>query len=280
MPEKLVCMAIAYDFDGTLAPGNMQEYEFIPNIGMKSKTFWDEVDKRAKEHQADKVLAYMQLMLDKADSEEVQVRKKDIEEYGESIELFDGVEHWFNRINKYGKKKRIKIEHFIISSGIREMIAGTPIAAKFKAIFASSFIYDHYGIARWPALAINYTTKTQYLFRINKGVLDVYDDTKINAYVKEENRPIPFNNMIFIGDGPTDIPCFRLVKSQGGHSIAVYKPNTKGARKVAEKLVTQQRVNFIAPANYEPGNRIDQIVKAIIDKVASDTAVNRLGKKG
>jgi len=279
MPRKLVCMAIAYDFDGTLAPGNMQEYEFIPNIGMKSKAFWNEVNKRAKENQADSVLAYMQLMLEKAAIKKIQVRKKNFEEYGESVELFDGVVGWFDRINKYGKKNGIKIEHFIISSGIREMIAGTPIATKFKAIFASSFIYDHHGVAQWPALAINYTTKTQYLFRINKDVLNVYDDSKINDYVPEEARPVPFNNIIFIGDGSTDIPCFRLVKGQGGHSIAVYKPHTSGVREKAETLIEQDRVNFIAPANYLPGNRIDVIVRVIIDRVASDVAMNRLGKQ-
>ena len=276
MPRRLARIAIAYDFDGTLAPGNMQEYEFVPDIGMKSKTFWYEVNKQAKDYEADTVLSYMQLMLEKANSKKIQVRKENFIKYGESVKLFDGVLDWFGQINEYGKKKRINIEHYIISSGIREMIAGTPIATRFKRIFASSFMYDHHGIAHWPALAVNYTTKTQYLFRINKGVLNVYDDSKINAYIPEKERRIPFSNIVFIGDGSTDIPCFRLVKGQGGHSIAVYKPNAKGARDKAKALIKQNRVNFIAPANYLPGNRIDLIVRAIIDRVASDAAMNRL----
>ncbi len=226
MPGRLVRMAIAYDFDGTLAPGNMQEYEFVPNIGMKSKAFWTEVTALTKAQEADGVLSYMQLMLEKAANKKIQVRKENFVKYGESVKLFDGVLDWFDQINEYGKKKKINIEHYIISSGIREMIAGTPIATKFKRIFASSFMYDHHGIAHWPALAVNYTTKTQYLFRINKGALNVYDDSKINAYILEKERPVPFRNMVFIGDGSTDIPCFRLVKGQGGHSIAVYKPTT------------------------------------------------------
>lgn len=276
MPRRLARIAIAYDFDGTLAPGNMQEYEFVPDIGMKSKTFWYEVNKQAKDYEADTVLSYMQLMLEKANSKKIRVRKENFIKYGESVKLFDGVLDWFGQINEYGKKKRINIEHYIISSGIREMIAGTPIATRFKRIFASSFMYDHHGIAHWPALAVNYTTKTQYLFRINKGVLNVYDDSKINAYIPEKERRIPFSNIVFIGDGSTDIPCFRLVKGQGGHSIAVYKPNARGARDKAKALIKQNRVNFIAPANYLPGNRIDLIVRAIIDRVASDAAMNRL----
>ena len=276
MPRRLARIAIAYDFDGTLAPGNMQEYEFVPDIGMKSKTFWYEVNKQAKDYEADTVLSYMQLMLEKANSKKIRVRKENFIKYGESVKLFDGVLDWFGQINEYGKKKRINIEHYIISSGIREMIAGTPIATRFKRIFASSFMYDHHGIAHWPALAVNYTTKTQYLFRINIGVLNVYDDSKINAYIPEKERRIPFSNIVFIGDGSTDIPCFRLVKGQGGHSIAVYKPNARGARDKAKALIKQNRVNFIAPANYLPGNRIDLIVRAIIDRVASDAAMNRL----
>lgn len=279
MARKLVPVAIAYDFDGTLSPGNMQEYEFVPNIGMKTKAFWNEVNKLAKEQEADRVLAYMYLMLTKAATNRVQVRKANFEKYGESVELFKGVESWFDRINKFAKKKGIRTEHFIISSGIREMVAGTPIAYNFKAIFASSFFYDHHGVACWPALAVNYTTKTQYLFRINKGALDINDDKKINAFVRMEDRQIPFGNIILIGDGETDIPCFSLVKNLGGHSIAVYKPKTKGAKGKAEKLIGDERVNFVAPADYSNGSYIDTIIKAVLDKIASDTELISLGKQ-
>ncbi len=279
MAKKLTPFAIAYDFDGTLAPGNMQEYDFVPAIGMTKKAFWTEVGELAKEHNADSILMYMMHMLDKAQAAHVPVRKADFVNFGRSVTLFEGVVDWFQRINAYGKQRGLKVEHYIISSGNREMIEGTPIARKFSSIYASSFVYDHNGVAKWPALAVNYTTKTQFLFRINKGVMNVYDNSKINEFVPKEDRPVPFNNMVFLGDGDTDIPCFRLVKDQGGHAIAVYKPNTRGAKGKAEKLIKEGRVNFIAPASYCENGEIDTFVKAIIDKVAADGALMLLGKK-
>lgn len=278
MSRQLVPLAISYDFDGTLAPGNMQEHSFIPEIGMSVKKFWSEVSKLAEENEADNVLIYLGHMLEKARAAEVQVRKSDFKRRGSEVELFEGVPEWFDRITEYGKLGGVKVQHFIISSGIREMIAGTPIAKKFEKIFASSYWYDHHGIAKWPALALNYTTKTQYLFRINKGCLEVHDHAKVNDYVPKPNRPVPFQNMIYIGDGETDIPCFRLVKDQGGHSIAVYKPHTKKARHRADKLITDGRVNFSAPADFRDGKDLDRFVKGVIDKLATDAHLTKLGK--
>ena len=280
MARKLSTFAIAYDFDGTLAPENMQEYDFVPAIGMKSERFWQEVRELTKKHDADNILTYMMHMLDKAQAAEVPVRKENFVDFGRSVSLFEGVNGWFDRINAYGKKQGLKVYHYIISSGIREMIEGTPIAKEFAAIYASAFIYDHNGVAKWPALAVNYTTKTQFLFRINKGVLNVYDNSRINEFIPKEERSVPFEHMVFIGDGETDIPCFRLVKEQRGHAIAVYKPNTRGAKGKAEKLITEGRVNFIAPANYSESSEMDRFVKGIIDKVAADVALKQLGKKG
>lgn len=277
MTKRYAPLAIAYDFDGTLSPHNMQEFDFIPKIGMSSREFWREVNSLAKENNADNILMYMMNMLDKAREAKVSARREEIKCYGDSVKLFPGVTDWFNRINEYGRNRGIKVKHYIISSGIREMIEGTPIAREFAEIYASTFVYDHDGVARWPALAINYTTKTQYLFRINKGVKEVYDNNRINAYVPKQERPVPFENMVFIGDGDTDIPCFRLVKDQGGHAIAVYKPKTKGAKQKAERLIHDGRVNFIVPANYEDGNEIDDIVKRIVDKIAADWHLRVLG---
>lgn len=278
--RRKIPFAIVYDFDGTLAPGNMQERDFIPAIGMNTKKFWKEVTEESKKHQADNILIYMKLMLDKARASSVQVRENDFKIYGKNLSFFKGVlkykdsdqleKGWFDRINKYGNESGVKVEHYIVSSGIREMVTGTPIAKKFNAIYASSFCYDHHGIAVWPALAINYTTKTQYLFRINKGCLDISDNKKINKFIPEENRPVPFSNMIYIGDGDTDIPCFRLVKDRGGHSIVVYKPNTKGTKNKSKKLIEDGRVNFIAQADYRNNSTVDRIVKALIDKVSHD----------
>lgn len=282
MAKKVIPLAICYDFDGTLAPGNMQERNFIPEIGMKTSKFWKACGAEAKAHQADQIHTYMRLMLEKARAEKVQVRKENFADYGGKLEFFPGVyesttENWFKRIDDYGKAGGLKVEHFIVSSGIREMIEGTKIGRYFRKIYASSFMYDHHGIAEWPALAVNYTTKTQYIFRINKGSLDVWDDSVINKYVPHEERPVPFRNMVFVGDGLTDIPCFRLVKEQGGHSIAVYAPRSSTGKSQAQKIAGEGRVNIVAPADYSESGHLDRIVKGIIDKVAFDTQLRSLG---
>lgn len=267
MAKKLLPMAIAYDFDGTLAPGNMQEYDFIPTLNMVSKEFWKSVNEIAQQHEMDQILAYMWAMLRQADKADVRVHKSDFKNFGKNITLFPGVSDWFKRINAYAKSRGVRLEHFIISSGIREMVEGTPIYKEFEKVYASGFMFDHNGVACWPALAVNYTTKTQYLFRINKGSLDVHDNSVINKFVPKDQRPVPFENMIFIGDGETDIPCMRLVKDQGGHSIAVYNGSKRGARKHADQLVDDGRATLGAPADYQEGGVIDLAVKAIIDKI-------------
>ena len=280
MPRQFTPLAICYDFDGTLSPGSMQNYNFIPALGVKPSVFWDEVKRLAREQQGDDVLIYMGHMLHKADGAGVQVSKAAFRNMGATVELFRGVRSWFERIGDYEKRRKIRVEHFIISSGLREMIEGTPIAGKLTAIFASGFWYDHNGVARFPAIGINYTTKTQYLFRINKGSLDVWDHQRINAYVPPEDRPIPFRNMIFVGDGEKDIPCFRLVKDQGGHSIAVYRPGARnGGKGKVHQLIVDGRVNFVVPADYSPGSPIEKLVKGVIDKIASDASLKQLGGK-
>jgi hypothetical protein len=269
MSRRHVPLAIAYDFDGTLAPGNMQEHQFLPDIGMTADEFWQEAKDIAREVQGDEILIYMNLMLRKAAAARAPVRVEDFQKRGKGIVLFDGVEMWFDRITEYGKAKGVRVDHFVVSSGNHEIILGTPIANKFKKIYASKFMFDANGAAEWPALAVNYTTKTQFLFRINKDAHDLSDSKKVNQFIEKANRPIPFENMMFIGDGATDIPCFRLVKEQGGLSIAVYKPNTKGAREKAAGLLKDQRVHLTVPAIYTEGGELDIAVKANIDLVAA-----------
>lgn len=276
MAKRHVPMAIAYDFDGTLADGNMQEHQFLPDIGVKPAAFWDQVKRLTQEHQADEVLVYMNLMLRKAAAAGVPVRRDDFKTRGKAIQLFDGVVEWFDRITAYGRSKGVRIEHFLISSGNAEIFAGTPIASKFKHVYASKFIFDENGAAAWPALAVNYTTKTQYLFRINKDAHDLADNSKVNQYVEKHERPVPFENMVFIGDGSTDIPCFRLVKEQGGLSIAVFKPRTKGAQKRAEKYLKDGRVQAVVPAIYTEDADLDRIVKANIDAAAARSGLLNL----
>lgn len=279
MAKRRIPMAIAYDFDGTLAPGNVQERQFLPDIGIKPNKFWEEVTALAKEHQADYVLVYMEQMLRKAAAAGVSVKKEEFEKRGQSIRLFQGVEGWFDRITKYGRGRGVLVEHYLVSSGNAEIVAGTPIASKFTQIYASKFMFDENGVATWPALAINYTTKTQYLFRINKGAHDLSDNRQVNEFVEKRDRPVPFENMVFIGDGPTDVPCFRLVKDQGGLSIVVFKPNTRKAREKAEKFKTEGRVHYVAPAIYTEGSRLDRVMKANIDFIASRAALHdMLGK--
>ncbi|MGU2314351.1 HAD family hydrolase [Pseudomonas aeruginosa] len=273
MAKKHVPFVIAYDFDGTLSPGNMQEYDFVPALGIKPADFWREAKAMAREQQADEILAYMRLMIEKAQAARVPVRKKNFADFGAHIQLFPGVQDWFKRIAEYGRAKGIKVEHFIISSGLREMIEGTPINKYFARVYASGFMYDHNDVAHWPALAVNYTTKTQYLFRINKGSLDVHDNSVINKFVEPAERPVPFSNMVFIGDGETDIPSMRLVKSQGGHSIAVYGKGKRGARSKALKLVEEGRTNLATTADYTEGSAIDRAVKAMIDKVVANRTI-------
>lgn len=254
----------------------MQERDFIPAIGMNRKSFWEQVKALAQKHGADEILMYMWLMLEKADHNEVEVRRKNFVNYGQKLALFNGVESWFPRINNYGRASGVRVTHHVISSGIREMILGTTVRKHFKDIYASSFMYDHHGVARWPALGLNYTTKTQYLFRINKGIHNVYEHEKVNEYVRPQERPVPFSNMVFIGDGETDIPCFRLVKEQGDHSIAVFRPHSHKAKVRSNKLLEDGRVNFAAPADYSNGKPIDLMVKAIMEKVTADDRVRTM----
>ena len=271
MPKKYTPMAIIYDFDGTLAPGNIQEHQFIPAIKMQSRDFWEEVNKIAKDLQADPILMYMRLMLEKAKEAKISVRKRDFRKHGRTITFFNGVPEWFDRIEGYAKGKQIKIEHYIISSGNAEIIESTLIASKFEKIYASRFVFDENGVACWPAVAINYTTKTQFLFRINKSAHDISDNEAVNKFISKECRPMPFENMIYIGDGETDIPCLRLVKDLGGLSIAVYKPFTKRAQEKAQEFFEQDRVHAVTPAIYQDGSKLDSVVKAQIDFVAART---------
>ncbi len=273
MPRSYIPMAVVYDFDGTLAPGNAQEPQFIPDIGMRPEEFWAEVDELSRKHQADKILMYMRLMLEKARAASVPVRLEDFRERGHAIELHKGVAAWFGRTNEYAKDEGVRTEHYIVSSGNAEIIEGTSIVSNFAQIYASRFMFDENGVAVWPAQAVNFTTKTQYLFRINKGAYDLSDDAEINRYVEMKDRPVPFENMVYIGDGSTDVPCFRLVKDQGGLSIAVYKPHTKGARDKAEGFRKDGRVHAVVPANYTEGGQIDRIVKAYITQVSARDSV-------
>jgi hypothetical protein len=266
MPKKMTMpvAAIMYDFDKTLCTRDMQEYSFIPGLGISADVFWAEAGKLAGKGM-DPILAYMYLMLKKARDADIPIRRENFVSLGHDIGFFPGIDEWFDRIDQYGRECGVAVQHFIISSGLKEIIEGSRIRDKFTKIYACEFHYDANGVADWPLLSVNYTTKTQFLFRINKGVLDGTDSDALNRYVPEEDRPVPFRNMIYIGDGLTDVPCMKLVKANGGHSIAVYGKNN---RKKVEELLVDRRVDFLAPADYGPGKDLDVLVKRIIDRMS------------
>ncbi len=271
---KKPIVALMYDFDKTLCTKDMQEYGFIPSIGMEPAAFWSEVTKLTDSEQMDNILAYMYLMVEKSKEKKVRVSRETFKESGEKVEFFDGVLTWFDRINRYAEEVGVRVEHYIVSSGIKEIIEGTPIAKEFKKIYACEFMYDYNGVIQWPKYAVNYTAKTQFLFRINKGVLtiDSSSSNKLNKFTPENERRIPFRNMIYVGDGLTDVPCMKLVKANGGQSIAVYDPE-KG-NEGAKSLLAANRVNFVVPAEYGPGSDIETIVKAIIKKIQAVAELN------
>lgn len=264
---KKPIVAIMYDFDKTLCTKDMQEYAFIPTLGMTSSAFWGEVNTMTDKEEMDNILAYMYKMVEKAREKKIPVTRKTFHEMGMRVEYFNGVKTWFERINNFGKEAGVRVEHYIVSSGIKEIIEGTEIADYFKKIYACEFLYDYNGSIQWPKFAVNYTAKTQFLFRINKGVLTIDSKSadKLNRFTPENERPVPFRNMIYIGDGLTDVPCMKLVKSNGGQSIAVY--DQEKGKEAAELLKKADRVNFVAPADYGPDSDIEVIVKAIIKKI-------------
>ena len=277
--KKLIPMAICYDFDGTLAFGNMQEHGFVNKLQMTPSEFWQMSNNYAKEQNADPILAYMKMMRDCAFEKGLPFTRKEFQEYGATVPLFPGVDTWFKRINAYAASKGVRLEHYIISSGLKEMIEGTEIAPYFKQIYASTFMYDDKGEAVWPAVALNYTAKTQFLFRINKGCHDINDNETINMSMPEEDKPVPFSHFVYVGDGDTDVPCMKMVKLLGGHTVAVYQPKKAGASQKAKRLVKEKRADMAVPADYSDGTQMDIFIRAIVDKIATSARVVRLIKR-
>lgn len=272
MPKRPL-VALMYDFDKTLSPRDMQEYSFIPALNMEASDFWDKCAVLTKKHNMDQILSYMFVMLQEAEKSGMYLNKNEFRNLGKAVQLFDGVETWFKRINDYGESIGLQVEHYILSSGLKEIIEATKIAKEFKKIYASEYCYNEYEEPIWPAMAVNYTSKTQFLFRINKGVLEVTENDELNASMAEENKRISFKNMIYIGDGFTDVPCMKLVKSNGGHSIAVYQNN---ARDVANNMILNNRVDFVLPTDYTENSPLQSAVCAILDEIRSDENIQAI----
>ncbi len=265
--NKRPVLAICYDFDKTLSPDNMQAQGYIQSVGYDVARFWEESNALAKANDMDENLAYMYKMVEEAEGNFV-LNRRALAEYGSKVKLYNGVESWFDRLKKYGEERGVQVEHYIISSGLKEMIEGTSVAQSgaFTKIYASSFYFNARGVAKWPAQVVNYTNKTQFLFRIEKGVLDVNDDA-VNDYFPPEKLRVPFRNMVYVGDSDTDIPCMKLVNANGGHAIGVYNPS--GDNKKVKKMLSEGRIRYIVPADYSEGGEMGRLLKIIIDKTAA-----------
>ena len=269
-------VAIMYDFDKTLCTRDMQEYTFIPSLGMQPDDFWSGTGEIASKEQMDSVLTYMYCMITESQQSGKPFTREDLVECGKHIEYLPGVEEWFERVNRYGEDAGVRVEHYVLSSGLKEIIEGSSIAKFFKKIFASEFLYDSQtGNPIWAKMAVNYTNKTQFVYRINKGVLDISNNVDVNASRPDDDRRVYFNNMIYIGDGLTDVPCMKLVKQSGGHSIALYQ---NGQKDKVQPLLKHERVDWIFEADYRKGQALDQAMHDLICKLGVDNTLIRLNK--
>ena len=271
--EKLPIVAFLYDFDKTLCTADMQNYAFIPSLGMTPAEFWPVANGFGSANRMDGILAYMYTMIRESEKRNMPLTREKLINMGKDIVLYPGVEDWFNRINAFGAEQGVQVEHYVISSGLKEIIEGCPISGEFKEIYASEYYYDESGKPVWPKMAVNFTAKTQFVYRINKGVLDVSDDKTLNDSRPDDSKRVPFTNMIYVGDGLSDVPCMKMMRAYGGQAIAVYQESNRIA---VEELMTKHRVDFIFKADYSEGTPLDLTVKNIIRKMA---IVDRLGEE-
>ena len=262
-------IALLYDFDKTLCTTDMEDYAFIPALGYTPKEFWYKANTFGRENRMDGLLAYMYTMIAECRAQGIPLTRDFLVRCGQPMELFPGVREWFSRINGFGASLGVEIEHYVLSSGLKEIIEGSGIAHEFKQIYACEFYYRG-GEARWPKLDVNFTNKTQFVYRINKGVLDVADDRTLNDSMPDDSKRIPFTNMIYVGDGLSDVPCMKMMRAYGGQAIAVYQAANRAG---VEDLLAKGRVDFIFPADYREGTALDATVRNIIRKMAITDAL-------
>ena len=268
--NKKPIIAFLYDFDKTLCTTDMQDYTFIPSLGYTPGEFWSIANSFGFENRMDGLLAYMYTMIEECRKKGIRLSRDYLVSCGHAIELFPGVEDWFARINAFGESLGVEIEHYVLSSGLREIIEGSGVSHEFKEIYACEFFYNEDGLASWPKLDVNFTNKTQFVYRINKGVLDVADDKTLNDSMPDDSKRVPFTNMIYVGDGLSDVPCMKMMRSYGGQAIAVYQSSNRAG---VEDLLAKGRVDFIFPADYREGTGLDVTVQNIIRKMAISDAL-------
>lgn len=264
METQAPIIAFLYDFDKTLCTTDMEDYAFIPSLGYTPAEFWGRANAFGWENRMDGLLAYMYTMIQECAAQNIKLDRAFLNHCGESIQLFPGVREWFARINAFGESLGVQVEHYIISSGLREIIEGSGIAQEFREIYACEFYYNENGDACWPKLDVNFTNKTQFVYRINKGILDVSRDKELNDSMPDDSKRVPFTNMIYMGDGLSDVPCMKMMRAYGGQAIAVYQASN---RQGVEKLLADGRVDFIFPADYREGMELDRTVRDILRKM-------------
>ena len=269
--ERKPIVALLYDFDKTLCTTDMEDYTFIPALGYTPAEFWAKANSFGYENRMDGLLAYMYTMIEECRAQNIRLDREFLVDCGQEIELFPGVKDWFARVNAYGESIGVEVEHYVISSGLREIIEGSGIAHEFRQIYACEFFYNAEGLASWPKLDVNFTNKTQFVYRINKGVLDIAEDKKLNDSMPDDSKRVPFTNMVYIGDGLSDVPCMKMMRAYGGQAIAVYQ---KANRQGVEKLLADGRVDFIFPADYSEGTELDKTMRNILRKIAVVDALN------
>ena len=278
MPERFFqdTIALVYDFDGTLSPQPMQEYTVLPKIGVEPARFWDIVNREARQSESDKMLVYMRHIIEALEREKVDVKREDFARMAGKIKYFPGVGTWFGRMNAYvarRSKRHAKLRHNLISAGQKEILEGVSIRRHFQRIYASEYHFNHHGVATFPKFLVTDTMKTQFLFRINKGIENVNES--INEHMPEADRPIPFHNIVYLGDGMTDVPSMALTTKNGGHAVAVYNARKARERAICVKLLDAGRVDFVAEADYRPGSRLSRRVELLLDAIVADIAYRR-----
>ncbi len=264
METQAPIIAFLYDFDKTLCTTDMEDYAFIPSLGYTPAEFWGRANAFGWENRMDGLLAYMYTMIQECAAQNIKLDRAFLNHCGESIQLFPGVREWFARINAFGESLGVQVEHYVISSGLREIIEGSGIAQEFREIYACEFYYNENGDACWPKLDVNFTNKTQFVYRINKGILDVSRDKELNDSMPDDSKRVPFTNMIYMGDGLSDVPCMKMMRAYGGQAIAVYQASN---RQGVEKLLADGRGDFIFPADYREGMELDRTVRDILRKM-------------
>ena len=272
MAQSMPIAAFLYDFDKTLCTTDMQDYSFIPSLGLTPAEFWRRVDHFGRENRMDGILAYMYMMIRESARAGRPFTRDELREKGREIVFFPGVIDWFDRVNAYAQAEGVLVEHYVISSGLREIIEGSEIHGAFREIYASEFYYDGDGRPVWPRLAVNYTNKTQFIYRINKGALDVSDDKTLNAYMPDDSKRVPFRNMVYFGDGLSDVPCMKMTRSYGGRAVAVWQDANRDA---VRELLWRGRVDYIFPADYRPGTALERAVRDILRSIAVTDRLRR-----